>query len=1261
MRLKIGGISYRHSTPVTISRTLDESLDSAHVVIPYTDREEPFVPFTYAELDGERWIIGADIPTEVKGLRGKWSHDLTLIEETKKLEAMFVSAKVITKHEYRDFVETANVVKYEHDIFLIDPYISESDAIAQISPLIVAPITDKKIVIPSAVYARNKGDYTEEELKKLDEIVPIRRDRDYTMWVEDGSGMVVFGTLDPNESATLDNNIYLGTTLTVHYVILNSVNSFYYELIYTVTPVILSDRATNKSARDIVEELIADAEQLRYGDTPRIKLSDEEAARLEKIEAPEDAFSDGMSLFEAFLKIGDWEGIGGIPKLQRNVLTFDRWGGTDTVKISGRVISDQAAVTADDYCTYLESEAANMVDEVGNPTIDPFDGGFQTVRTEDGAVFIEDGTIRISTAFPIWQVVKIEVGYVGGKIDQEGGDITPYVYERTEYDLLSEFKSAGFPNSKAYAIYYSKGERGIDGLSFIPKTISGDIGLLQYNAIENILGVKFGVKPKLSSADIVNLPFRVSYVPFINTRARQHKAAADGINAAMAYGQGGSVISARTYGNHLRARAHMLGLPERTMQVVFPRSSDVPSPGQKINETDYIGTAVTEYYPSFKKTQITTSPNYNRINRFIEVKKDIRQFEIPMEGSTDRNILIEDFVVIGEYEGRINAMTSATLEEATVKSLDGQRIEATVNAIVLSTSNKPDKTDGVQVILPVVKMPFGNSILFYTRYKDNYSAGAMSYDDTVSFESSRRMQRDVRYTDVYGNARYLHIDMVRGASTGSNKDSIYASHMLPTAQRVNTGRPMITTASKPVIMNKDARENISLTYQIHYTTNTDLIIGNALAADSPALGYNKQEPARVYAYQGYINPLTGEPEDKEASGRTISLGKRGDTWYVQLPKLPEHTSWAVRQGGKFLFGANSTAPDKVYFNFVDRRRDGVDDSEDDVDNVFITYNNTNVTHVNIVDYMPRGATHYDAYKANDRYKLPASIEVRVGGNKLSPSAYSWNSITGALSVPNVTDNLEVSVFAARGSYTVQIRLRFFDEYENNILFDKWIRGVYIANHKIELPEYMKLEYNGELETFKRIDDVEFIIANDDIKTDIYYKLVVSGNPDNPDPDPDPDPEDTVEVDITIEYWDEWSNNLQYTTKIEGTYATGSTITIPYQTSYNDKNYTLNGVSSTSDIVITLTSDYTATFVYSQDPAWTYEVDIEVEFWDEYGNDLLFTEQWGGTMTAGSVITIPATIYRDIDEETRSFSLATGKAETIIVESNISKSYQYNMD
>lgn len=1104
MELKIEGVSYRPSVPITVSRTLDESLDAAHLVIPYTTRREPFVPFTFAELDGERWLVGADIPTEVKGLRGKWRHEVTLVEETKRMETLFVSSKVITKHDYRDFA--SDVQEPEFELVGLHGLFDEDAALEDVIPknIGVSAITSlKNFEVNSAEEVRGKGPFSDGEVASYEEYVNLYATKPHAVWVEN-NGEVLAYTDSLTEKLSIDNTIlskYVGSTLNIRYFFpfawteLAGGTTVFYEFSYNVTLTIEPSRTTNKTAEDVVVELIADAEQLRYGDTPRIRLDDDTAARLRAIEAPEDAFTAGMSLYEALLKVGDWDGVCGIPRLQRDVLTFDRWGSTETVKISGRVISASQSTTAEEYCSSLESAAENMVDDSANgrTVTDPFIGGWQTVRTEDGAVVIEDGTIRISTALPIWQVVKLELGYVGGKINALGGDLTPYVYERSEYELLSEYakEGTGFPGSRAYALYYTKGASGIDGLSFVPRTLSGDLGWMQYNAIERILDVKFGKKSKLSSEDIVNLPFRVTYIPFISARVRQHKMRADGVEALMPYGQGGSVVSARTYGGHLRARAQMLGLPEQTIQVIYGKADKLPIPGQRVDEINYIGSVTAEHYPTYRKCELVMSPNYNRINRFIEVKRDIRQFEIPMDGSTERNILSEDFIVIGDYEGRFGAMTSPAVEEAVVKAIMGLGTAVEIGAVICATGNQPNKTDGVQVILPLAGMPIGNSVLFYTRYKDNYSAGKVSsYNYNLTGE--RRLQRDIRYTDVYGGAEYLHMDLVTGAAVGNGADDIDTAHMVPLTSGVEVGRSMISTEDRPILLCKDARESISLSYQIHYVSNRDLIIGEALAARAPYLAYKDYSPAEVYIYHSYINPLTGESVERDGIGYALSYGKQWNVWYLQMPTVPAHTAWAVKQDGAFLFGANSQMPDRLYFNFRDKLREvGEVEDEDDGEQVFITYNVVNATHINVVDYITKGKTLHDSFKANSGHALPNSITVKMGGVTLPASAYTWNKTTSTsatLTVPDVSDDLEITVIATDNSFNVVIEFEYWDSYENDLLDSEKLTGVYPYGYSIQIPATIDREYNGETRTFELNRDAVTIVVTEDIKASYVYKL-----------------------------------------------------------------------------------------------------------------------------------------------------------------------------
>lgn len=1303
MKLKIEGESYRPSVPITTVRTLDESLDTASVVIPYTDRAEPFTPFSFAEMDGERWLIGADVPTQVKGLRGKWRHDVTLIEETKRLETLFVSAKVITKHDYRDYAEDAKAPVYEL-VTTYDPYHSGYDesSINPLSPGIPA-IIGTSFVLNSAEEVRGRGEYTEKELSQVSYAIQKIASKPHVAWVESEGNVLTFTNSVTDKLAVNVPNDIVKSTLEAHYMLLQESQLsgnpvYFYEIKYNLQPTLPADRTTNKTVREIVEELIADAEQLRYKDKPRIKLSEEDAAKLEKIEAPEDAFSAGMTLFEALSKVGDWDGVNGIPRLQRDVLTFEGRGGTEVVNIHGRMISDTSAATVEDYCSTLESNAANMIDEDGNPVSDPFDAGYKTVRTEEGAAFIEDGTMSIHTAFPIWKVTELSLGYVGGKIDAFGGDLTPYVYEKTEYDLLSDFMESGFPNSKAFALYYTKGAPNINGLSFVSRDIKSELGWIQYNAIEHILSVKFGKNANLKSSDMVNLPFRVSYIPYISTRIRQHKMNTNGVEAGMAYGQGGNVISARTYGKHLRSRAQMLGLPERTQQYVCGVTDEVPKPGQRVNDTDYIGTVTVEHYPDYKKVQVTLSPNYNRLNRFVDIKKDLRQYEIPMDGSTERNILAEDYVILGAMEGKFECMMTESMKDSTISAIMGSGSNIDINAAVLVTGNNADKTDGVQVILPVVKAPVGNSVLFFTKYKDNYSAGSMS-ESYYEFGDSRRLQRDVRYTDVYGNARYLHVDLVTKSTMGDVRGYIDAAHTLPLTEGINTGRSIVSTARKPILLNKDARESISLTYQVHYVSNTDIIIGSELAARSPFVANVARSAPAVYVYRSPINPITGEATEPDTKVYTMTRDKLLGVDLFQMPKgVPSHMSWAVKQNGVFLFGANSPMPEQVYINFRDRLKEtmGVDD-EALREVVYLNYTVINATHTNITDFTDKGETYYDSYKANSGYALPDSITVKQGGVTLSPTKYTWNKLgskTALLEIPNVDTTTDITVIAVRQSCKVDIEYEFWDEWGNDLIYTQHIRGTYLYGFKFEIPDELEGEYKGEPKKFTRVGGPSVIIVDKDIRASIQFNMNEEpplrtveeeytfwdefGNQElfvrrsttlRHDGFEFPVPAEREEeyegemrifksgkdtyyvtingntkisenyylnavnvynVDITLEYWDEYLNSYRFEEKITGMYYEGQEIKIPARVFKAERWYVLSDYDS--DVIVTVASNITRTYVYKEESSETFTVNVEFDFYDKDASTFLWSEKNTYQLQAGVPYYVYEYITREIDGE-----------------------------
>ena len=96
----------------------------------------------------------------------------------------------------------------------------------------------------------------------------------------------------------------------------------------------------------------------------------------------------------------------------------------------------------------------------------------------------------------------------------------------------------------------------------------------------------------------------------------------------------------------------------------------------------------------------------------------------------------------------------------------------------------------------------------------------------------------------------------------------------------------------------------------------------------------------------------------------------------------------------------------------------------------------------------------------------------------------------------------------------------------------------------------------------------------------------------------------------------------------------------------------------SDYTVTVTRNMTITENYYA-VAKIYNVNIDLEYWDEYQNDLWFTETISGEYLEGSSIVIPASVKREYNGEIRTFLLQESSTEiNLKVDSDIRGYYTY---
>jgi len=196
------------------------------------------------------------------------------------------------------------------------------------------------------------------------------------------------------------------------------------------------------------------------------------------------------------------------------------------------------------------------------------------------------------------------------------------------------------------------------------------------------------------------------------------------------------------------------------------------------------------------------------------------------------------------------------------------------------------------VNLPVISSAFGNSISFAWQYADNYSAGAISQYKDKAFNGGvgGYFQNDLAYVDYYGRLYYYNFDLQYAGEQPTWLNLWLLGQNLPKGTKPEQSSGYVSTVGQtPYILRKDNREALQCNFQIDFVTNTDIIIGSALASYCPAVrGQDGSLTARLYVFPTELNKFTDHVE----------------TWEnVDLSKMPSFGVEVTRNGGYFTVKA----------------------------------------------------------------------------------------------------------------------------------------------------------------------------------------------------------------------------------------------------------------------------------------------------------------------------------------------------------------------
>ena len=617
----------------------------------------------------------------------------------------------------------------------------------------------------------------------------------------------------------------------------------------------------------VCQRLLSSGITRRGGFSAQEYVLDENFAEEHKnVLAPEFSFTN-CTLFEALAQVGGY--IHAIPRLvplsttddTHYKVTFDKLGGSEQAPTMPPMIYQDSTIDSNEWCGKITSPAQNLcntTDEGG--TITELGNDYITVRTEDGQIEINGDNVLIRTSLPIQQLIKLECGFIpdhDANFDGRTtpvGDITAYAYEDAEYSVLSSYWGTAYPYSKAWALRWKQGGTTIDGLTWRQKNVTSVGDAFQNTAIINIINAKTGLSLKSAEKNdgewYRRLAFKVTYVPIATAGVEAVKPVlTDGgeTNNALVYNQGANVAETSFYGEKMRGAIARLGQDVEQRTYDIKTYSQMPKVGQ-ILDGKYIATIDAEYDITRIRITVTLAKNFNQLSQFVGLNSNYRLYDISEKQSVERHIHYADKIFIGKTPTVGSNLTllqnvpNVLINTINHSKTGDEEIKKAQLVRILPFSAGNALQDRA-VILPVVAFPFGTSICFNFSFYDNYGAGYQSSDDYEN-EKNKAAQRLVPYTDVYGEVSHIHFAMYNEGWTpnlAAQADGGYAK-LYPQDNEFNWysgdhSKALVDSYLVSYLLtdgaleiNKDSREKIDVTYQVHYIAKSDdIVVGTGLA------------------------------------------------------------------------------------------------------------------------------------------------------------------------------------------------------------------------------------------------------------------------------------------------------------------------------------------------------------------------------------------------------------------------------------------------
>ena len=568
---------------------------------------------------------------------------------------------------------------------------------------------------------------------------------------------------------------------------------------------------------------------------------------------------------------------------EENTIVYEEFEQEETTNLTERGhIYRGVSQSLNNYCTSVTTNVANLVNTVNyfdGVISDPTSNAYRTLRTDTVNVMLSESNARVHTQFPVYNIIKVMCGVSDGANGYlvNPVDITPYVFEQHEYNNLSSYDNT-YPYAKSYAIYYTQGQKGLDGLFFKNEGASNPI--FRNYAIKNILDSVTGDNNLTSdfdsSTDYQRLVFQVSYIPIYSSMFSHGKnLIQDGNNNfTIPYAQSENLTESTYYGEHLKGVANRMGNVEEVRTYIVPDITYLPKTGQimKTEKGDMVISRVSSdmRHTHFKVT-VALTKEFNRLSQYVGVNSHKRVSEVSEREAYARDVLIKEYAIIGDFQPANNQTSAKFIKsiDPLAKAIRGGTKGKPISAVICAGAtksyyqkNRENYVDYYNVVaLPVISSAFGNAMVFSWSYKDNYSAIESLQPFTNNGKAST-YQTDTPYSDYYGRFNWYDFSLLTEVAPITNNFKFANGTTAQQGVIKYPDDPQLITPIRssyfetyyhPVLIRKDSREALNFNFEIEFVTNRkDLIIGSAIASQCELIGTDPNKGfATVYFFKGY--------------------------------------------------------------------------------------------------------------------------------------------------------------------------------------------------------------------------------------------------------------------------------------------------------------------------------------------------------------------------------------------------------------------------